>query len=569
MTTTTTQKAKPMNTSNGATAQRGLGAYAPSVKELEKAKQTPGQTVRIPLDLIDVPHDIKEIPVDKEKLEEIRAGFAAIGQTDEVDVRPRGPRYELLDGRHRLEAAKLCGWTDVSAKRWTLTDEEAVAFRHASNIQRRTAGAYERALSYNAMLKAGLKVAEVAERCGVSESTIVSHLKLVKLPPDIGALVGQKIGKTTVSVAHADALVPLAAHPKLLKEAVDELHNSRNDYENGRTAEDYAGDVAQRLREKNLVAKQSSYDYRRDEILRSKKFQAEIQKLPSVKIGGTVLVLDKDGFQKIEDEANKVLAGKERKETRAVGGKSSSDKARRKQLFDAKVKRETTNRIWQTLAKRVAGTVSLDDVALRALCDNLVQNAFSSRDDRARMAQLLGLPEAQQAAIEKMRFNYTRKGKAILDVVAGHAKAGTLPRLTLAILFNRVAPSNRAYAMESDEWKAHAKHWLGTDPATIESKVRDELVEAKNKKTAPEKVKPAKVKRKVFFNDLAADCPDCGMKGVSTEPDGTLREHWPKTKRDPSCKGGKKGLNLRPSGWKGPRRATSAEKKAITEDSED
>lgn len=60
-----------------------------------------------------------------------------------------------------------------------------------------------------------------------------------------------------------------------------------------------------------------------------------------------------------------------------------------------------------------------------------------------------------------------------------------------------------------------------------------------------------------FFNELVAYCPSCRMT-VHTEPDGTLRRHWPKGKRAEPCPvEGVAGGNLRPWRAKKPKEAVA------------
>jgi hypothetical protein len=93
----------------------------------------------IPLDRIDVPESHR--PADPQRVADLARSIAADGLLQPPAVRHAGgdllePRYELIFGRHRLEACRSLGWTLISARVLDIDAATARLAMHAENLFR-------------------------------------------------------------------------------------------------------------------------------------------------------------------------------------------------------------------------------------------------------------------------------------------------------------------------------------------------------------------------------------------------------------------------------------------------
>lgn len=76
--------------------------------------------LHIPIDRIVAAE--KRAPAGEKITAKLAASFKNIGQVRPIQVRPferLGPGwYELIDGHHRVAAAKALGWTQIEAEIW-------------------------------------------------------------------------------------------------------------------------------------------------------------------------------------------------------------------------------------------------------------------------------------------------------------------------------------------------------------------------------------------------------------------------------------------------------------------
>lgn len=83
----------------------------------------------VPLSAIRVPED-RARSLDKQWAEALAAMFKDHGNKVAIEVRKDGDGYVLVAGLHRLEAAKLCAWEELTVKVIEATsDKEAAEFR--------------------------------------------------------------------------------------------------------------------------------------------------------------------------------------------------------------------------------------------------------------------------------------------------------------------------------------------------------------------------------------------------------------------------------------------------------
>ena len=159
--------------------------------------------MRIPLDKIVVnPEIVARTKVDEEYLKILMKSLKEDGQLHPITVRPLPDgRYEIIDGLHRVEAAKRLGWKDIEANVVSVDDLEAKFLALKANLVRRNLEpVQEGELVYRIMVKHKLTEKQVAERLGVSVEWVSKRLALVlKVHEEVKRLVAE--GK--LSLGHA------------------------------------------------------------------------------------------------------------------------------------------------------------------------------------------------------------------------------------------------------------------------------------------------------------------------------------------------------------------------------
>ena len=89
--------------------------------------------------------------------------------------------YTVIIGHRRHAAAKLAGLTEVPCVIADMTPEEQIETMMVENIQRSDLTVYEQAEGFQLMLDMGSTVAQVAQKTGLSETTVRNRAKLTKL----------------------------------------------------------------------------------------------------------------------------------------------------------------------------------------------------------------------------------------------------------------------------------------------------------------------------------------------------------------------------------------------------
>ena len=183
---------------------RGLSAILPTPAALRAPS---GQAVaQIPVGLID-PNPVQpRANFDEEALRGLAESIRADGVLQPLLVRPAGSRYTLIVGERRLKAARLAGLPTVPSIVREIAPERLLEATLVENIQREDLNPIEIALALEQMLKElDLVQDQLAERTGMSRTSVTNHLRLLKLPLPVIRLV--RDGK--LQMGHARALLAL------------------------------------------------------------------------------------------------------------------------------------------------------------------------------------------------------------------------------------------------------------------------------------------------------------------------------------------------------------------------
>jgi ParB family chromosome partitioning protein len=147
-----------------------------------------------------------------ESLEDLTASIKAKGVIQPILVRPMrngppgGPRYEIIAGERRWQAAKLAGLTDIPTIVRDVSDEEALALALIENIQRESLSATDEARALKRLAdEFGMTQQAVADTIGRSRVSVTNLIRLLDLPQSVIALVDSQ----ALSMGHARALLGL------------------------------------------------------------------------------------------------------------------------------------------------------------------------------------------------------------------------------------------------------------------------------------------------------------------------------------------------------------------------
>ena len=183
---------------------RGLSAILPT----PAARRAPSDqaVAQIPVGLID-PNPVQpRANFDEEALRGLAESIRADGVLQPLLVRPAGSRYTLIVGERRLKAARLAGLPTVPSIVREIAPERLLEATLVENIQREDLNPIEIALALEQMLKElDLVQDQLAERTGMSRTSVTNHLRLLKLPLSVIRLV--RDGK--LQMGHARALLAL------------------------------------------------------------------------------------------------------------------------------------------------------------------------------------------------------------------------------------------------------------------------------------------------------------------------------------------------------------------------
>lgn len=183
---------------------RGLAAILPT----PAAPRAPSDqaVAQIPVGLID-PNPVQpRANFDEAALRGLAESIRADGVLQPLLVRPAGSRYTLIVGERRLKAARLAGLPTVPSIVREIEPERLLEATLVENIQREDLNPIEIALALEQMLKElDLVQDQLAERTGMSRTSVTNHLRLLKLPLPVIRLV--RDGK--LQMGHARALLAL------------------------------------------------------------------------------------------------------------------------------------------------------------------------------------------------------------------------------------------------------------------------------------------------------------------------------------------------------------------------
>ncbi len=166
--------------------------------------------------------------IDPDALRELADSIREHGLIQPLIVTPApdstelAPRYQLIAGERRWNAAKLAGLANVPVIVRGATPQEMLELALVENIQRADLNVLEEANAYRQLMTDfGLTQEQVASKVGKNRTTIANALRLLKLPPEIQAALADE----SITEGHARAILTIEdekQQKQLLRQVIEQ-----------------------------------------------------------------------------------------------------------------------------------------------------------------------------------------------------------------------------------------------------------------------------------------------------------------------------------------------------------
>jgi ParB family transcriptional regulator, chromosome partitioning protein len=137
-----------------------------------------------PIDLLDPnPNQPRQVMGD---LSELMASIAEKGIIEPIVVRQRGPRFQIVAGERRYQAAVQVGLREIPIVIREVDDNEIIEIALIENIQRKDLTPFEEAEALQSLAeRCGYTHEDMARRLGRSRTAITESLALNNMPDEV------------------------------------------------------------------------------------------------------------------------------------------------------------------------------------------------------------------------------------------------------------------------------------------------------------------------------------------------------------------------------------------------
>ncbi len=192
---------------------KGLSALLPSRPSNTPASVTAAAVMeaktglqQVSLDAIQANPRQPRTVFQQEKLFELAESIKANGILQPLLVRKQGDGFEIVAGERRWRAARIAGLATVPVLVQDIADENILTLALIENIQRDDLNAIETAVAFDRLSRElQLTHEEIGRRTGKDRTTITNFLRLLRLPEDLQAM----LGDGRLSMGHARAILGL------------------------------------------------------------------------------------------------------------------------------------------------------------------------------------------------------------------------------------------------------------------------------------------------------------------------------------------------------------------------
>lgn len=161
-----------------------------------------GAVSEIEIEKIDVEGQLVRHDIDQDHVWELATSMRTHGLLQPIVVRERGDKYELIAGRHRLEAAKLLGWKTIKAH-IIETSYEKKLLATLENVTRKQMNIEEEAEAVKYLHdQEKLSVNQIADLLGKSRDWVLQRLAYFRYPQDVK----EELLEGRISIKHAEII---------------------------------------------------------------------------------------------------------------------------------------------------------------------------------------------------------------------------------------------------------------------------------------------------------------------------------------------------------------------------
>ena len=185
---------------------KGLSALIPDVPTAAPSRAS----LEVDVDKLEPSEFQPRLQIEEAALDELARSIAANGIIQPVVVRKvAGDRYQIIAGERRWRAAQRAGLTKVPVvvkDTSTVSRAQLLEWALIENVQRENLNPIEEATAFQRLVhEFNMTHDDIAQRVGKDRSTVANTLRLLKLPAEVRA----EVGNRTLSMGHARALVSL------------------------------------------------------------------------------------------------------------------------------------------------------------------------------------------------------------------------------------------------------------------------------------------------------------------------------------------------------------------------
>ena len=145
------------------------------------------------------------IAFDEKELNELSNSILKYGVIQPIVLRKMGNKYEIIAGERRYRASMMAGLKTIPAIMNNTDDNTSAEIALLENLQRKNLTVIEEAKSFKKLLDKGFTQEDIANKLGISQSSIANKMRLLNLPKQVqDALLFNKI-----SERHARSLLSL------------------------------------------------------------------------------------------------------------------------------------------------------------------------------------------------------------------------------------------------------------------------------------------------------------------------------------------------------------------------
>ncbi len=159
---------------------------------------------------------------DEKELNDLSNSIVKYGVIQPIVVRKTADKYEIIAGERRYKAACLAGLKTIPAIINNTDDNTSAEIALLENLQRKNLTVIEEAQSYKKLIDRGFKQEDIANKLGISQSSIANKLRLLTLPREVR----EALLYNRISERHARSLLTLN-NPDLQRSLLNRIINEK------------------------------------------------------------------------------------------------------------------------------------------------------------------------------------------------------------------------------------------------------------------------------------------------------------------------------------------------------